>query len=46
MNSEARRKELKRRWWIKTLLKQRGGPSLLENLIAWKMEVGFEILQE
>jgi hypothetical protein len=32
MNSEARRKKFKRRWWIKTLLKQRGGPSLLGNL--------------
>jgi hypothetical protein len=32
MNSEARRKKCKRRWWIKTLLKKRGGLSLLANL--------------
>jgi hypothetical protein len=45
MNSEARRKKHKRRWWIKTLLKKRGGYVCLRTL-AWKMEVGLEILQE
>jgi hypothetical protein len=32
MSSEARRKKRKWRWWIKTLLKQHGGLSLLANL--------------
>jgi hypothetical protein len=45
MCSDARRKKRKRRWWIKTLLKNVRGQLYLQTL-AWKKEVGFEILQE
>jgi hypothetical protein len=45
MSSEAKRKKRKRRWWVKTLLKNVGGKLCLQAL-AWKTEAGFETLQE